>query len=85
MKKAVWMFSKRLKICWLSCAIGCAGCLLQYEGRAPQVQVLGTHTACGTECRYDGRGYRCYDLYNEFKCLSFCHSYNLFILSLLHF
>ena len=27
-------------------------CLLQYEGLAPQVQVLGSHTARGTKCRY---------------------------------
>ena len=34
---------------------------------------LRAHARCGPECRYDGCSNRCYDLYDEFKCFSFCH------------
>ena len=50
---------------------------LQYGSRDSQVQVLDTHTARGSSSRYDGCSYRCDDLYDEFKCLSLGHSFNL--------
>ena len=35
---------------------------------------LRAHARCGAECRNDCRSNRCDDLYDEFKCLSLCHS-----------
>ncbi len=34
---------------------------------------LGSHTARGTKCRYDGCSNRCYDLYDEFNGFSLTH------------
>ena len=34
---------------------------------------LGSHTARGAKCRYDGCTYRCDDLNDKLKCLSLCH------------
>ena len=38
---------------------------------------LCAHARCGAKCRYDGCSNRCYDLYNEFKCLSLSHILNV--------
>ena len=61
MKKAAWLFSKRLIFRRLYSAIGCT-------------YLLESHTACNSKCCQNRRRYRSDDLRNEFCSFFLCHN-----------
>ena len=67
--------------CWLE---GCCSPAAVWESRLPSAglrlytqgiaaPMLQAHARGCTKCGHDSCTYRCYDLYDKFKCFSLCH------------